>query len=197
MKPGSSASPALAALRARTHALHTGLESRMLLARPGADRGDYARYVAAMRGWLAPLEPALWCAPWPAQIEPAMRACKTGWLDEDLRAARVDGYGDEAAARCDPAPPLDDPATRFGWAYVIEGSMLGGRVLAHRLGSRLAPWPMRFLRGYGEGTGRRWHDFLDALAGEVTSAAQIDTAAEAAAHAFGSIGDWFGQRGIA
>jgi heme oxygenase len=44
--------------------------------------------------------------------------------------------------------PLDaSPAWRWGVCYVIEGSQLGGAVLYKRLHERLAPHPLRYLKG--------------------------------------------------
>lgn len=197
LKP-AAASPALLALRERTHELHVALEARLALARPAADRADYARYVAAMWGWLSPLEPALWRGKhWPAELEPAERACKSRWLVEDLDAARADGFLPSEPVSCVQQVDFEDAASRFGWAYVIEGSMLGGQLLQRQLGARLTPWPMRYLHGYGERTARRWNDFLAALAREVVTREQIDAAAAAAAQAFRSIHGWFAQRGLA
>lgn len=195
VKPASS--PALIALRDHTRHLHADLEARLVLARPSAGREEYAQYVAAMWGWLKPLEPALWHQPWPAAVEPQARAGKVHWLAEDLDAARADGCLATAPLPCAEAPLLPDAASRFGWAYVIEGSMLGGQVLKRRLGVRLRPWPMRYLEGYGERTVRRWQDFLAALAREVTSGEDIARAATAAAGAFAHIDTWLARRGLA
>ena len=185
-------------MRERTHDLHVALEARLLLARPAAGRADYARYVAAMWGWLAPLEPALWqCDRWSAELEPAERGCKSSWLVEDLDAARADGFLRSEPVSCVQQVDFADSANRFGWAYVIEGSMLGGQLLQRRLDATLTPWPMRYLHGYGERTARRWNEFLAALAREVVTPLQIDAAAAAAAQAFRSIHGWFGQRGLA
>lgn len=55
-------------------------------------------------------------------------------------------------------------AYRWGVAYVVEGSQLGGAVLYKRLAQQLAPHPLRYLRGAGEaGPGPRWRAFMEAL----------------------------------
>jgi heme oxygenase len=193
-------SPTLLALRESTRALHAGLEARLRLATPLAGRAQYADHVAAMWGWMQPIEQRLWNdGSWPSAVEPAARDGKCAWLQEDMRAAAADGFLPHATApQCmHHEADLASPAARFGWAYVIEGSMLGGAVLHRRLAARLAPWPMRYLKGYGSDAGRRWRAFLDALEREIDTPARRMAAAMAAAAAFASIDAWFTERGAA
>lgn len=185
-------------LRERTRDLHADLENRLRLGAPDAGRLQYADHVAAMWGWLQPLEDRLWqrCN-WRAEVAPLERSGKTGWLHADILVAREDGFLQHVPDVCRDHPDFSDPASRYGWAYVIEGSMLGGSVLQRRLSARLSPWPMHYLQGYGMHAGHRWRDFLDSLARDVSSAEQIETACEGAAQAFASVGDWLRQQGAA
>ncbi len=194
-----SSAPALTALRERTRDLHAGLEARLQLAMPGAGRSQYAAHVAAMWGWMQPIEARLWTRDcWPAGIEPAARNGKCAWLQQDMQAASEDGFLTAGTVRrCVRAEDFSTSAARFGWAYVIEGSMLGGAVLHRRLGARLAPWPMRYLQGYGRDAGARWRAFLDTLERELDTPAQREAAAVAAATAFASIDAWFTGCGAA
>lgn len=194
--PGSAA---LRALRERTRELHLELESRLRLGAADAGREQYASHVAAMWGWLQPIEQRLWeRSQWPGDLDTAPRACKTGWLHDDIRAACDDGFITASATEvCAQAPDFADTPTRFGWAYVIEGSMLGGHVLHRRLAARLSPWPVRYLQGYGAQAGSLWREFLAALERNVRSDAHVEQASEAAAQAFASIGDWMRSRGAA
>src|SRR5688500_19043717 len=153
---------ALAALRERTHEAHEEIERALALASPCAGREEYARYVAALWGWMKPAEPVLWCARWPASIDAGARAMKTSWLETDIAAARAGGLLGPDIEVSDPLQGRSR-AARFGQAYVIEGSMLGGAMLLRRLGARLAPWPVRYLHGYGAEVGRYWRAFLAAL----------------------------------
>lgn len=190
-------SPALQALRERTSSLHAELERTLQLMHPDAGRAHYAQHVAAMWGWLQPLEPTLWSGTWPAELDVAERSIKVRWLEEDLAAARNDGLLREDSACCATVADFSSRATRYGWAYVIEGSMLGGQVLRARLAERLHPWPARYLCGYGDAGGQRWRAFLAALAKEVRTPADIAEAADAAAAAFTSVGFWLRARGAA
>ena len=194
MRPEATESRALAALRAATRSRHERLEAWLPLARPGAGRAEYAAHVDAMRGWLAPIEPALWDGGWPPEVEPSQRACKVAWLDEDIAIARADGFLGESPGLVSGAPRFGSLAERMGWGYVVEGSLLGGRALLARLGAELAPWPARFLAGYGSEGGRRWSAFLSAMERHLRGPREIDAAAAAAAAAFASIDDWFQWR---
>lgn len=199
MPAAATTSPALNALRERTQVLHAALDARLQLAKPGAGRAEYATYISAMWGWMQPLAARLWDdAHWPAAIEPGTRAGKCAWLKQDLQAAAADGFcAPHAPPQCWHAMDFPNAAVRYGWAYVIEGSMLGGTVLHRRLGARLAPWPMRYLLGYGPEAGARWRVFLGALEQAVDTPARREAAADAAAMAFRSIDAWFTECGVA
>lgn len=188
--------PALAALRRRTGRAHAELERTLLVGAPGAGRAEYARHVAAMWGWMKPTEAALWDGAWPARLDVEVRARKTAWLETDIEAARADGLLGAGLAVADPVA-CASRAARFGTAYVVEGSMLGGAVLLQRFGERLAPWPARYLRGYGADGARRWRDFLAALDETLVTAGDVGEAADAAEEAFRSIGRWLRAHGAA
>jgi heme oxygenase len=82
------------------------------------------------------------------------------------------------------------PAAALGGLYVLEGSMLGGRVLLRRAQDGLGVTELhgaRFLAGHGAATGQRWKQFLQVLAlipatGE--DAEQAETGARATFAAF-------------
>jgi heme oxygenase len=190
-------SPVLAALRAHTRAAHCALESTLLIARPDAGKVEYARHAAAMWGWMKAVESGLWSQSWPAGLQTARRAEKSAWLEEDIAIARADGL----LAGPPPVHPAVGPeacaASRFGRAYVIEGSMLGGAHLFDRLGARLSPWTLRYLQGYRSDGARLWREFLSALGDEVRTSADIDCAARAATETFVSVGRWLHARGVA
>lgn len=184
-------------LRERTRDLHAVLDARMLLGMPGAGRAQYAQHVAAMYGWLCPIEAKFRQYSWPADLEPSERWHKSAWLQQDIAAARDDGFLPSHPSVCTQPADLTSAATRYGWAYVIEGSMLGGQVLMKRLADRVKPWPMRYLQGYGAAAGIRWRAFLAALERDVRHEGDIESAARGAVDAFTSIGLWLRARGVA
>ena len=190
-------SPALQSLRLATAATHAELERTMRIAAHGAGRGQYAEYVAAIWGWMQPVEPALWSGAWPEALEASARAVKARWLEQDIVAARSDGYIAGVIALSAEVPAFDSLAHRLGWAYVIEGSLLGARALLRRMEGALDPWPARWLQGYGEHNGRRWSTFLEALALNVTAPSQVEAASRGALEAFTSLGAWCRRQGAA
>ena len=182
---------ALAALRAATSRSHARLETGLAIARPGAGRPEYAAHVAAMHGWLAPFEASLWQGEWPREIGGAERARKREWLEADIEAARADGFVIAPPDGVPATPSFDTLAQRIGWAYVVEGSTLGGRVLLSRLRDTLHPWPARFLVAYGNEGARRWRDFLGLVERQLSRPCDVEEAAHAAAQAFESLDAWF------
>jgi heme oxygenase (biliverdin-IX-beta and delta-forming) len=119
--------PARAALRDGTRAEHDALDA--LFARFDlTDRGHYARFLAAHAEAGLPVEAALDGAEalfpdWPARRRgPALVA--------DLAALGQ-------AVSVAPIAPLPEPAAIAGAVYVLEGSRLGGQLLARRVGKGL------------------------------------------------------------
>lgn len=182
-RPGVS--PALAALRVATHALHAELDRRSPLT-AALNHTDYLDHAARVLGWMRPLEQALWPL-WPEAGDACLRRGKSQWLEADLQAGSRSSAG---LPDCPAAPVASSLAEAFGIAYVAEGATLGGRVLYKRLQASLAPLPLRWLQGYGEHTGERWGTFQRLLADHVITPDEIAQAQAAAVRAFTSFRDW-------
>lgn len=138
--------PAQDALRARlreaTKCAHRALDHHPLLAslaRDGLTPAAYARALAALHAPHAALETLLAAALAAAQLPPRRHD-----LAADLAELGVAPYPLSAAL---PAAP--DAARRIGLLYVIEGSNLGGAVIARRLAETLPQAPCRFFAGSG------------------------------------------------
>lgn len=187
-------SPVLNALRAATARSHQALEDRLGIAAPGATRQDYLDYLEDMHGWLQAFERALWDADWPASVEAHARSGKLAWIAQDLASAGM-ARGEVDALPC-PAfrPDLSSPASRFGLAYVIEGSQLGTKQLRQRLAPVLDGWEPCWLDGYGVRNGALWRGFLLALGEHVRTERDIEDACAAAVAGFDSLAGWFEQR---
>lgn len=174
----------LAGLRAATAAAHEELDRRL-----GFDRCDRDRYVTFLRASsavVAPLELALarWLGP-----------------DEISRASAL--RADLEALGATPAPPAPVPELRslaeaMGAAYVVEGSALGGSVLARTVAQALGlDTPRAYLTLRADQTGARWRDFIQKLdAWGASASADARTAAECAARAtFGAYSTAFEAAG--
>jgi len=175
----------MAALRTATASRHERLDSGLPLSAPLPTLADYAAHLRMVRDWLAPLE--AWLAGFAdgPQAEPSLPpAARLALIDADLREPGMPDLPARAAASW----PLDASAAyRWGVAYVIEGSQLGGAVLYGNLVGPLAPHPLRYLRGDDAGPGPRWRAFMLALRRHVTSPEQIADACAGANAAFDAI----------
>jgi heme oxygenase len=125
------------ALRAATAGPHERLHHVPAFAALASGRIDHAAYIALLlrlHGFHVPMEAAIASGLHAAAFAPRL----SGWrraalLGDDLRAL---GASEAAISR---APMLADlgaaptAAHALGWLYVVEGSTLGGRMLARRL----------------------------------------------------------------
>lgn len=193
--PPAAASDALAALRRATQERHARLDAGLRIARPEATLDDYADHAAALRTWLAALAPELQqlAAQEPRfapDLERRLRA-----LDDDLRdAGRATGQPANASAATQTEirhaldqAPLTPDAVRWGMAYVLEGSQLGGQVMHRQLAGRLAPHPLRYFQGRGADTGAAWKAFLALLRAHLDSPQAIAAACLGANAAFAGL----------
>lgn len=182
-------SDVLAALRQGTNARHELLDSGLPLSKPDATLADYATHLQLLRAWLAPMQE--WLAgfhdsPQGAAGLPA--APHLSLIEADLAEPSLAGLAAPLSTST-PAWPADASAAyRWGVAYVVEGSQLGGAVLYKRLADQLAPHPLRYLRGSGEeGPGPRWRAFMLALRAEVRGEEEVADACAGAGDAFDRI----------
>jgi heme oxygenase len=180
----------VAALRSATATRHQELDSGLPIGAPDASLHDYAAHLAMLRAWLAPLQA------WLAGFADGPRFDQQ--FDLPGRLALIERDLGEPGMPAAPAPssalqaaaawPADaSPAWRWGVCYVIEGSQLGGAVLYQRLHERLAPHPLRYLKGDAAGPGPRWRAFMQALREQVRSPQEIRDASAGACAAFDRI----------
>ena len=185
--PARGADP-LAALRSATASRHQELDSGLPIGAPDASLADYASHLAMLRAWLAPLQA------WLPGFQDGPRFDQAGRLaliDQDLGERGMPSAPAAAIATAAAAAPAwpsgASAAWRWGVCYVIEGSQLGGAVLHQRLHERLAPHPLRYLKGIDAGPGPRWRIFMQALREQVRTPAEIAEACAGACAAFDSI----------
>jgi heme oxygenase len=179
---GPEADP-LAALRSATASRHQELDSGLAIGAPDASLADYASHLVMLRAWLAPLQA------WLDGFEDGPRFDQAGRLaliDQDLADQGMPA-APRAADAAAPWPSAASAAYRWGVCYVVEGSQLGGAVLFQRLQDRLAPHPLRYLKGIDAGPGPRWRVFMQALREHVHGPAEIDEACAGACAAFDGI----------
>ncbi len=171
--------PALAALRRATAGKHDEIEALLQLA-PASDGLPFTlgmdRYAAVLEGFdrfLSAWEPRLLRA-LPEPLRDAFRArSRHAFLRQDLQAlsahlpSRRETPREDGAAM---ALALPDQAAALGSMYVLEGSALGGQVIARALRQAHgldAEQAVRYFSGHGAETGRLWREFRDLLSLEL------------------------------
>ena len=157
-------------LRAGTREHHARAEASLPLMDPALTRDDYARAIAALHGFHAPLEARLARQPWARLGLDWDARRKTPLLARDLHAL---GRTPDAIAALPVWDALPDTATlarALGAAYVLEGATLGGQLVRRHLQHALGIGPddgAAYYSAYGDRVGPMWRAFLAALTAAV------------------------------
>jgi heme oxygenase len=152
----------MANLRQGTAAAHKQLEKSSCFKRLFANDyqlDEYASLLSYFYGFFAAIEPTLF-----KDLPTSYRDCvkhrqKTQLLRKDL--AFFDKNTDDLAI-CDNLPPMNNFAEKMGVLYVLEGSMLGGRMIGRHLSKHfqtdIQP-ALNFYHCYGENLDKEWQAF--------------------------------------
>jgi heme oxygenase len=77
------------------------------------------------------------------------------------------GFSASNISQCKSLPPVKNSSQAFGALYVLEGSTLGGKMIARMLLNNnllsLSEESLTFFAGYKEETGSKWKRFLEAF----------------------------------
>jgi heme oxygenase len=92
---------------------------------------------------------------------------------------------------CPDMPPLTTRAQLLGAMYVLEGSTLGGQVIARQL-TKAGIETRAYFTGYAERTGPMWKSFCQLLTEESTDENQAETV-ESASLTFQKLHAWINQ----
>lgn len=172
------------ALKAATDDAHRALDDR-LSRLDLANRSDYRRFLLFQGRAVPPLEGALAAAGLDALVDGWSACRRTDALASDLKA-----LGD-AVPQPAQAPSISGTGDLLGMAYVVEGSRLGGRVLAQQVG---AGFPSAFLTAdplYGT-----WPSLIAVLERGLYSDALLGEAKDAARRCFALFMDVADEAGI-
>lgn len=164
---------ARAALRAGTAADHERLDALFGRFRLD-DPNEYRAFLKAHAMALAAVEQALDAASFEQALDDWTKRKRGAAIAADLAA-----IGETVPVPLH-APPLDTPAARWGAAYVIEGSRLGGALLARSVPGNL---PKSYL-GSAQPPGS-WRKFLEKLDQALPLPRDIALATESARATFG------------
>jgi heme oxygenase len=148
---------ATAILKAATAKEHVQVERRMNESGAFADLATYRRLLKEFHLLYASIEPSL-CSAWEALELPCRKRSSQIALD-------LECLGYPAASESISAPVIG-LSEQLGCLYVLEGSTLGGQIIARELENRLGLTPATgaaFFRGAGRETAAHWRAFSDAL----------------------------------
>jgi heme oxygenase len=185
-RPPLAAAGPLAVLRAATHDRHERIDALMNLGRM-REPGRYPRVLQAFDAFLAGWEPAV-AAALPERFEPWLQArSRRPFLQSDLRALGL------PSAQPVVPPVLASAGAAWGSVYVMEGSALGGRVIARTLADMGldAEHGAAYFHGWGDATGAMWREARERLASELAEPGALVQACEGACATFDTLSTLF------
>jgi heme oxygenase len=149
---------------------------------------EYQSHLGRLLGLFEPLE----CAARAAAPESPLRALqRSGALREDLTIMGATASDIDALERCRWLPPIE-PAGLYGYAYVILGSMMGGKIIVKRLRTILGEGAS--FHFYGDGNGHSdalWASFCEDL--EEHGKGNVDAICATAVEIFDAYATWLSE----
>jgi heme oxygenase len=177
-------------LKIETRPAHDRIERAVGFERRIATAGSYRQLLSRFYGFHSVWEHAAGpLAPDPAFFQDR---CKTPLLVRDLTQLGLNRDEIMALPRCGDLMPLPAPAAVLGSMYVIEGSTLGGAIIARDVERTLGlngETGCAYFRSYGRDTARMWKSFGATLLA-VSSPDNDDLILETAKATFDVMHDW-------
>ncbi|MFT3750550.1 MAG: biliverdin-producing heme oxygenase [Agriterribacter sp.] len=152
-----------AKLKEKTKQAHLSLEKKMVgYIKKVASGKDYEKLLRLFYGYYAPLEPLL-NKYINNNIVPAYSQRRKS--DTILKDINTISPGAINFRKCGNLPPVNDVIQALGVLYVIEGSTMGGTIIAKMLNKQadIQPGSLSFFNGYGEQNLPMWQSFIAAL----------------------------------
>lgn len=173
-------------LKQRTRSLHARVEKSMMLRlRNMQSSDDYAELLRLLFGFYKPLEDQISSFLYPLLLPDMRERKKSEALLHDLFATRPI---QETIHLSDTVPPIASAAQAIGAAYVLEGSSLGGRIIADLLVKSLGKEiPLSFFTFYGDDMYMMWERFKHAIN---TIPSDTDEVIDAANRTFEGLNNW-------
>jgi heme oxygenase len=147
-------------LKIETRPAHDRIERAIDFGRSTASLPAYRGLLSRFYGFHAAWEAAAGAAaPDPHLFR---QRCKADLLVRDLQALGMDAHEIARLPRCHPLMPLPAPAAVLGSMYVVEGSTLGGAIIARDVERRLGlttETGCAYFRSYGQDVAAMWKSF--------------------------------------
>jgi heme oxygenase len=177
-------------LKIETREAHDRIENAIDLDRRIASREAYRDLLIRFHGFHRAWESeAADKAPDPAFFQ---SRCKTQLLARDLEALGLKSDDIIRLPQCRSLMPLPAPEAVLGSMYVVEGSTLGGTIIAREVKNRLgltAETGCAYFRSYGRDVAAMWKSFGTMLL-EASSPEADDVIVETAQKTFTVMHDW-------
>lgn len=143
-------------LKDSTHASHQALEKKMVsIIKKIKTRQDYVNFLKLMYGYYSALERRVQDHVTEMEIGKRRKASR---LLDDISYFEATSTPD----LCNELPPISSHAEALGAMYVMEGSTMGGKIIARMIEGQAGidgPSGFSFFNGYGEETGTMWEEF--------------------------------------
>ncbi len=159
----------VALLQRATAQDHASVEGTVSLMDPELDLSEYVAVICRMHGVVAAWEECAEAAA-PEWLKPHLQdRSRLKLLEQDIVNLKGGIGGDRA-----PLPAFRGEAELMGAMYVMEGSRLGGQLIARHVENRLglgSGHGVAYLLGHGRSTGAKWKEFLGVLESRVPESA--------------------------
>lgn len=178
-------------LREQTREAHERLEGEVDLLRDDLTRADYANWLACLYAFLRPWERLVEAASPRAAALLADRR-RSALIERDLAVFGLDREALRRLPMCGRLPQIDSFPRALGSMYVLEGSTLGGQVIARHVEPALGLAADRgsgYFRSGGRPVGPMWRAFQATLV-EASSPETDATIIAAARETFEALYDW-------
>lgn len=179
-------------LRRETEIDHQAVEGALPLMHDGLDRAQYVRCLRQMYGVVAAWEDHVTTVA-PEWMRATLAARRRKHLLElDLAWFGVAEYDDRRPI----LPEMKDLPNLIGAMYVMEGSTLGGQLIARHVESALhldEGQGDAYFRGHGDQTGPMWKEFCEVLKIRVSDD-DTEAVVASAKEMFAVFGEWMQRR---
>lgn len=183
-----------ALLRESTAPAHTEIEKNRrlsLLTSSALDKESYRDVLARYYGFFRPIENALSESPFANVVPNLHERFKSAELTQDLLGLGLTAQDIEALPFATQLPPVQTRAQILGVMYVLEGSALGGMMIARGLTAH--PWwgGGSFFHSDGAAVSSRWKSYLAAL--ETVPESEWPEVVSSALATFKALDHWMGS----
>lgn len=147
-----------AELKDTTEAVHQASEKKMILAlkRIASDQ-DYVQMLNWLYGFYAPLEELIRSQLTPENFPDMTKRSRVEFILWDIKELGSEPLKPDF---CQQLPVIDSYERALGALYVLEGSTLGGRIIAGMVSRQLGSTKgISYFNGYGAETASMWQSF--------------------------------------